>query len=85
MAAEADRERLEGEFLDLAARLEGLHHLKAKHVVDPVRLKRWQRQHGEEVAGILASRSVLAKKPAMVSTGDLKRWIKAARKALTAV
>ncbi|WP_042418160.1 hypothetical protein [Streptacidiphilus anmyonensis] len=80
-----DRERLAEEFLDLAARLEGLHQLKPKNVVDPVRLKRWQKQHGKEVHKILANRAALAKEPAVVSKDELKQWIAEARSALTAI
>jgi hypothetical protein len=81
----SERQRLTEEFLDLAARLEGLHHLKPKNVVDPARLKRWQKLHGKEANKILANRTVLAKKPTIVSTDDLKQWIEEARRALTAI
>jgi hypothetical protein len=80
-----ERQRLTEEFLDLAARLEGLHLLKPKNVVDPARLKRWQKQHGKEANKILAHRTVLAEKPASVSGDDLKQWIEDARRALTAI
>jgi hypothetical protein len=80
-----EQQRLTEEFLDLAAQLEGLHHLKPKNVLDPARLKRWQKQHGKEADKVLAHRTVLAQKPAIVSTDDLKQWIDKARKAVTAI
>jgi hypothetical protein len=80
-----EKQRLAEEFLDLAARLEGLRQLKPKNVVDPARLKRWQKEHGKEAGKILAHRNVLAKKSATVSPDDLKQWIEKARRALTAI
>jgi hypothetical protein len=85
MGTKADKKRLEDEFLDLAARLEGLRQLDPGAVVDPARLKRWQKRYGDNVTKILANRSVLMATPKIVSVDDLQQWVKEARKALTMV